>query len=61
MPVLAPRPAAADRLGVDSIPTLVGDDGEVLSGAEAILDWLDERFDEPLPALRHRAKERTRA
>jgi glutathione S-transferase len=39
------------------IPTLVADDGEVLTGEEEILPWL-ERFEEPRDARRHRAKAR---
>jgi len=44
--------------GRREIPTLRTDDGDVLSGEEEILPWLDEHFDERDDASRHRAKAR---
>jgi len=40
------------------IPTLVGENGETISGEEPILEWLDRHFDERADAKRHRAKAR---
>jgi glutathione S-transferase len=42
--------------GRRSIPTLVLDDGSVVRGTDTILALLDERYDEPSEAARHRAK-----
>ena len=42
--------------GRRSIPTLVLEDGTVVSGDEEILAALDGRFAEPPEAARHRAK-----
>lgn len=47
-----------DRPDQMEIPTLVSEGGEVLTGAEQILPWLDKRFDERPDADRHRAKAR---
>jgi len=44
------------RTGVDSIPALVSEDGDVFVGEEAILSYLDERFPEPRGAEAHRLK-----
>jgi glutathione S-transferase len=44
------------RTGVDSIPALVCEDGEVLVGEEEILPYLDGRFPEPRGAEAHRLK-----
>ena len=45
------------RTGEIEIPVLVtGEDGDVLSGEEEILPWLEERFDERPDAAAHRAK-----
>ena len=44
--------------GRREIPTVRTDDGEVLSGEEEILPWLDERFAERPDADAHRAKAR---
>jgi len=45
-----------DRPDGMAIPRLVTEQGEVLSGEEEILPWLDERFEERDDARRHRAK-----
>jgi glutathione S-transferase len=42
--------------GQRGIPALVLDDGTVFCGEEEILPALDERFDEPPEAERHREK-----
>jgi glutathione S-transferase len=42
--------------GRRSIPTLVLDDGSVLSGGDEIIAMLDRRFAEPAEAARHREK-----
>jgi len=47
-----------DRPDGMAIPRLVTQQGEVLSGEEEILPWLDERFEERDDARRHRAKAR---
>jgi len=51
--------AARDELqgvaGSPAIPTLVREDGDPLVGAEAILAWLNDRFEEREDAGRHRA------
>ncbi len=50
------RKALLARTGSDSIPVLVCQDEAVLSGEEAILAYLDERFPEPPGAEAHRLK-----
>jgi glutathione S-transferase len=47
-----------DRPDGMEIPRLLTEQGEVLSGEEQILPWLDEHFDERDDASRHRAKAR---
>ena len=47
-----------DRPDGMAIPRLRTEQGEVLSGEEEILPWLDERFEERDDARRHRAKAR---
>jgi glutathione S-transferase len=47
-----------DRPDGMAIPRLLTEQGEVLSGEEEILPWLDERFEERDDARRHRAKAR---
>ena len=47
-----------DRPGEIAIPRLVTDDGDVLTGEEEILPWLDAHYDERPDARRHRAKAR---
>jgi glutathione S-transferase len=42
-----------------AIPRLLAEQGEVLSGEEEILPWLDEHFDERDDASRHRARARS--
>ena len=42
-----------------AIPRLLTEQGEVLSGEEEILPWLDEHFDERDDAPRHRARARS--
>jgi glutathione S-transferase len=44
--------------GTDRVPVLVPDDGPVLVGAEEILRYLSERFEEPADAQVHRARAR---
>jgi glutathione S-transferase len=57
---VAPDPGDREELervsGERSIPTLVFDDGTVVSGEEAIIAALDRRFAEPSAAERHREK-----
>ena len=43
------------RTGSDEIPTLVSEEGDARSGSDAILEWLNDRFDERPDAGRHRA------
>lgn len=52
------RDAMEEATGRREIPTLVGDDGAVLTGEEEILPWLDARHEERPDARRHRAKAR---
>ena len=47
-----------DRPDGMEIPQLLTEQGDVLSGEEEILPWLDERFAERDDASRHRAKAR---
>jgi glutathione S-transferase len=47
-----------DRPEELEIPRLVTEQGEVLSGADEILPWLDRSFEERPDARRHRAKAR---
>jgi glutaredoxin 3 len=54
----ADRAGMRERTGSDEIPTLVREGGETLGGSDAILAWLNERYDERLDARRHRAKAR---
>jgi glutathione S-transferase len=42
--------------GADRVPILVPDDGPLLEGAEAIIRYLSERFEEPADAELHCAK-----
>ena len=51
------RDAMDAATGLRSIPTLVDGD-TVLHGADAILGHLDERFEEPPDAARHRSQMR---
>jgi len=57
---VAPEPAAREEMeravGRRSIPTLVLDDGSVVSGEAEILTALDQGFAEPPEAARHRQK-----
>jgi len=43
-------------IGAETIPTLLLEDGTVVVGAEAIIAFLEERFEEPLEAAAHRLK-----
>ncbi len=52
------RDAMRERTGADEIPALVREGGEPLVGSDAILAWLNERYDERPDARRHRAKAR---
>lgn len=60
------RPVSVDRstrdemdaTGTRSIPTLVHDE-TVVSGADAIIDYLDEHYPEPPDAFRHAEKLKT--
>jgi glutaredoxin 3 len=52
------RTAMREAAGTDEIPVLVTDDGEIVSGEDAILDHLNDRHDERADAPRHRAKAR---
>lgn len=47
-----------DRPGEIEIPRLVTGDGDVLTGEDEILPWLDAHYDERPDARRHRAKAR---
>ena len=53
--VAADREERPDEI---EIPRLVTEQGDVLSGADEILAWLDRSFDERPDAARHRAKAR---
>jgi len=44
--------------GNDSIPVLVTDAGEAIQGADAIVGWLNEHYDDPPTARRQRAQAR---
>ena len=44
--------------GNDSIPVLVTDAGEAIQGADAIVAWLNEHYDDPPTARRQRAQAR---
>ena len=52
------RPELERATGVNTIPVLVGDGGEILRGDDEILSWLDERYEPRADAARHRAKAR---
>ena len=57
------REALRTAAGVDSVPTLLADDGSVAAGEEAIASYLAGRFEEPIEAEAHRlraAKARSR-
>lgn len=54
----AERTAMAEATGRRSIPTLVLDDGTVLTGEADILAALEQQFVEPSQAARHEAKAR---
>jgi glutathione S-transferase len=51
------RDAMADQLGTRSIPTLVCA-GEVVTGTDEILQWLDATYPEPAGVDDHRYKEK---
>jgi len=51
------RTAMAEATGAIGIPTLLTPDGAV-SGADEIIAWLDERYEERADVERHRAKRR---
>ena len=59
---VAANPAERDELrtrtGADEIPMLVPERGGPLTGADAILEWLNDWFEERPDARRHRAKAR---
>jgi len=50
------RIALLAETGADTIPVLVGADGAVLVGEDAILDYLDHTYDEPAGAATHRLR-----
>jgi glutathione S-transferase len=52
------RDAMRAATGTDEIPTLLPEDGSAITGEAAILGYLDDRFEEPREARRHRAQER---
>jgi len=53
----ADRTDLLDVTGESSIPTLVTEEGEIVSGEEEILRWLDRAYEErPELVRRHRAK-----
>ena len=54
----AAREELAERTGTDEIPTLLSEEGDPVTGEEAILAHLNERYDERPDAGRHRAKAR---
>ena len=54
----ADREEMRDATGADEIPTLVEDDGTVVTGSREILRHLGERYEEGPEAERHRQKER---
>jgi glutathione S-transferase len=51
------RDEMKSRVGTDSIPVLVPDDGDPICGEDDILEYL-QRFEERPDARRHRAKAR---
>jgi glutaredoxin 3 len=42
--------------GAETIPTLLLEDGRAVVGAEAIVGFLEERFEEPVEATAHRQR-----
>jgi glutaredoxin 3 len=50
------RRAMRKAVGAIEIPTLVTEDGDVLTGDDAILEWLDGAYEVPDGAAEHRAK-----
>ena len=50
------RRSMREATGEISIPTLVREDGEPIQGADAIVAWLDETYEEGPEAEAHRAK-----
>ena len=52
------RRELVERAGSAEIPTLVREEGEPLSGSDAILEWLNGTYDERPDARRHRAMAR---
>jgi glutathione S-transferase len=50
------RHALVAVAGTDTIPVLVGDRGEVIPGADAILTWLDAHGTDSRDAAAHRAR-----
>jgi glutathione S-transferase len=52
------RDELEERAGTREIPTLVTEDGEVRSGTEEILPYLEDRYEPRPDAARHRARAR---
>ncbi len=52
------RHAMREATGEDEIPTLLTEDGRAIRGDDAILAYLDRRFEETRDASRHQAQER---
>jgi glutathione S-transferase len=52
------RAELREATGADCVPVLIPDHGPLLEGAEAILRYLSERFEEPGDAEIHRARAR---
>ena len=52
------RAAMREATGSDVIPVLVGDDGAVVEEADAIIEYLNGRFEESRETRRHRAQAR---
>ncbi len=50
------RTALREATGKSEIPTLVAEDGTVVSGDEEIIRFLEARYDERPDAAEHRAK-----
>lgn len=57
-PEQADRDELRETAGTDEIPVLLTEDGDTICGADEIVAWLDENYEEPELAGGHQAQAR---
>ncbi len=57
-PEQADREELRETAGDDSIPVLLTEDGDTITGSDEIVAWLDDNYEEPELADGHRAQAR---